>query len=420
MHNKMAIASGVLLGVLISATPIAQNISSPMSLTVYAAETTESVPSADITYDSETSLLIIKPKSGGTTYFSYKINDQYPTYSKDKVCFFNADGSLREEMTGMLGQAIFSDDASNWIDVTKTTPKVSHESEYYNRMRAGDCEVVLPYSEVNNTNEFYIPVTEVGTKVTVNVVSIADDGTLSEVQSIDFQFLGVAQDTASKINAKVSSVSKSSNSETVRISGDNVKYVQVGSEIHNAKNNSVDIELTSNGEKSFLVFGADTATPEVLTYTVEGLKASVDEEIADEKVDSTAPTITTDTIPTDEQDTAIKFKVYTDEPCTISCNGESADGTELELTIAGNGEYLVTATDKAGNYSEKTITFNCFSDFVGEYELDKDNLWGTNSVSTNKLPQTGGIGFISLLGIGGGCIGGGLFALKKGKKKKDE
>ncbi|MBQ5901985.1 MAG: hypothetical protein IIW83_01890, partial [Clostridia bacterium] len=46
-----------------------------------------------------------------------------------------------------------------------------------------------------------------------------------------------------------------------------------------ASKNSVDIRLTSNGEKKFLVYGADTAEPQVLTYTVEGLQASLDDEL---------------------------------------------------------------------------------------------------------------------------------------------
>ena len=217
-------------------------------------------------------------------------------------------------------------------------------------MRAGDSDVVLPYSDENKTNEFYIPVEEIGTKVTINVVNVADDGTVSEVQSSDFQFTGVSQASAEGINATISSVTKNSSSETVRISGDNISYVQVGSEIYSASNNSVDIKLTSNGEVSFLVYGADTATPEVLNYTVEGLQALVDKNIVNEKVDKKKPIITTDKIPSKKQDKAIKFKVYTDEPCTISCNGVSSEGTELELIVAGNGKYVITATDKSGNY----------------------------------------------------------------------
>lgn len=416
MHKKMVIAMGIMLGVLASSTPAVQSSISPMTITVYAEDTTP-------VYDTELSLVSIKPQSGGKTYFSYKINGEYPTYSKDKVCFFNADGSLKEEKNNMKEQAIFSDDISTWIDVTKTTPKVSSDSEYYNRMRAGDSDVVLPYSEENKTNEFYIPVEEIGTKVTINVVNVADDGTVSEVQSSDFQFNGVSQDTASKINATITSVTKNSSSETVRISGDNISYVQVGSEIYKASNNSVDIKLTSNGEVSFLVYGADTATPEILKYTVEGLQALVDKNIVNEKVDKKKPIITTDKIPSKKQDKAIKFKVYTDEPCTISCNGVSSEGTELELIVAGNGEYLITATDKSGNYSKKTIEFNCFMDIVSEYELDRDNQWGTSSteetVTEGTLPKTGGIGWITMIGTGLAGIGVGLYLLKKGRKEEN-
>ena len=416
MHKKMVIAMGIMLGVLASSTPTIQNNISPMTITVYAEDTTP-------VYDTELSLVSIKPQSGGKTYFSYKINGEYPTYSKDKVCFFNADGSLKEEKENMQGQSIFTDDISTWIDVTKTTPKVSPDSEYYNRMRAGDSDVVLPYSEENKTNEFYIPVEEIDTKVTINVVNVADDGTVSEVQSSDFQFSGVSQASAEGINATISSVTKNSSSETVRISGDNISYVQVGSEIYSASNNSVDIKLTSNGEVSFLVYGADTATPEVLNYTVEGLQALVDKNIVNEKVDKKKPIITTDKIPSKKQDKAIKFKVYTDEPCTISCNGVSSEGTELELIVAGNGKYVITATDKSGNYSKKTIKFNCFIDIVNEYELDRDKQWGTSStsetVTEGTLPKTGGIGWITMIGTGLAGIGVGSYLLKKGRKEEN-
>ena len=411
MRKKMAIATGIMLGVLsISAV---QSSISPMTIIVYA-ENTKPV------YDTELSLVSIKPIEGGKTYFSYKINGEYPTYSKDKVCFFNADGSLKEEKSNMKGQAIFSDDISTWIDVTKANPKVPQDSEYYNRMRAGDCDVVLPYNESNESNEFYIPVEEIGTKVTINIVNVADDGTVSEVQSSDFQFCGVSQDTASKINATISSITKNGSSETVRISGDNVTYVQAGSEIYKASNNSVDIKLTSNGNVSFLIFGAETATPETLNYTLEGLKALVDKSIVNEKVDKKAPVITTDKIPSKKQDKAIKFKVYTDEPCTISCNGVTSEDTELELTIAGNGEYLITATDKSGNYSEKTIEFNCFTDIVSEYKLDRDEQWGKTSSAEetgSTLPKTGGISWITMIGTGLAGIGVGLYLIKKGRKK---
>lgn len=416
MHKKMVVAMGIMLGVLASNASVVQNNISPMTITVYAEDTTP-------VYDTELSLVSIKPQSGGKTYFSYKINGEYPTYSKDKVCFFNADGSLKEEKNNMKGQAIFSDDISTWIDVTKTTPKVSPDSEYYNRMRAGDSDVVLPYSDENKTNEFYIPVEEIDTKVTINVVNVADDGTVSEIQSSDFQFSGVSQASAEGINATISSVTKNSSSETVRISGDNISYVQVGSEIYSASNNSVDIKLTSNGEVSFLVYGTDTATPEILNYTVEGLQALVDKNIVNEKVDKKKPIITTDKIPSKKQDKAIKFKVYTDEPCIISCNGVSSEGTELELTIAGNGKYLITATDKSGNYSKKTIKFNCFIDIVNEYELDRDKQWGTSStsetVTEGTLPKTGGIGWITMIGTGLAGIVVGSYLLKKGRKEEN-
>lgn len=422
MHNVLV--SSLLVGTLLVGSAPATNIYPSVSVVSTKAQ-------SNVGYDSELSVITIKPNSTGKTYFSYKIDGAYPTYEKDKVCFFNADGSLKEEKNNMRGKTIFSDDMKTWIDVTKDTPRVSPDSEYYNRMRAGDCEVVLPYSEVNKTNEFYIPVDKVGTKITVSVANVAEDGTVSKIQNYSFTYLGVNSSQEVNINATIKRVAKTENSETVRISGDNISYVQVDSDIYSASKNSVDIRLTSNGEKKFLVYGADTAEPQVLTYTVEGLQASLDDELKNDKVDERAPKITTDAIPTKKQYKPIKFKVYTDEPCTISCNGVSTSGTELELTIAGNGDYLVTAIDKAGNYSEKTIKFKCFSDYSSTYELDRDKQWSNNSSGTNdsnstssssedsatSLPKTGSIAFTSLLGIGGALATCGVILLRKKKRK---
>lgn len=413
MHNKMVLATtGIMLGVLLSGTPLTSNFYQP--LTVLAAETNENV-----SYNSGTSIVTIKPEATGKTVFSYKINGEYPKYTKDTVSFFNADGTLKEEKTGLLGQAIFTDDITTWLDVTKQTPHLGFGTDYYNRLCLQDAECILPYSENNDTNEFYIPALNVDDKIEISVANIADDGSVSEIKTSSFSFDGVSIKDV-ETNATIKSVDKTSSSETVRISGDNIQYVNIGNENYTATNNSVDIKLTSNGDKTFLVYGQDAVAPDVLTYTVTDLVAEVDKEIVNETVDTTAPVITSDAVPSTEQDTAIKFKVYTDEKATISCNGVSAEGTELELTIAGNGDYLVTATDEAGNYSEKTITFDCFTDIVGEYELDRDAQWGEDQTPEGRLPQTGQIGLLAVLGIGGGFIGAGTYLTKKSKGKKED
>lgn len=410
MHKRACLVTGLALGVLLSGTPLATSLIPSSTITVYAS---------DLAYNSASSLIIIKPKASGKTVFSYKINGEYPKYSRDTVKFYNADGTLKETKSSMNGVSIFSDDYSDWIDVTKKVPKLGHETQYYSDLCQQDAECILPYSETNETNEFYIPVSEAGSKITVTVVNIADDGTASEVSSQEFTYDGVSI-TDVKTNATIKSVNKTSSSETVRISGDNILYAQVGSEKHTAKDNSVDIKLTSNGNKTFLVYGQDSIAPDVLTYTVEGLSAVVDKEISDEVVDSTAPIITSDAMPSTQQDTAIKYKVYTDEKATISINGVSAEGTELEVVIAGNGDYLVTATDEAGNYSEKTITFDCFTDIVGEYTLDRDNLWDEDQSPDQMLPKTGGIALATVLCLGGCITGAGVYMFKKGKKKEEE
>lgn len=409
MHFKKILVVGALLGVCMISTPVGQIFGPTV---IYADE-------SQVSYDEEYSLVVIKPEAGGKTFFSYKIDGEYPAYTRDRVCWFNEDGSLKEEKTGLKDTPIFTDDISTWIDVTTDKPRVAQDSDYYNELRKGDCIAVLPYSEVNDTNEFYIPVAEQGIGITFNVVNITDDGTVSDVKEYSYKYSGVQQSEAIKINAIVSSVAKKERSEIITISGDNLFYVQLGSEIYRAKENSVDIELTSNGDYTFIAYADDTLVQETVTYTVDSIKTVIDVE---SYIDNTAPVITSDMIPTEKKDTAFKFKVYTDENATISCDGVSAEGTELELTIAGNGEYLITATDKAGNYSEKIIVFDCFDVQTNAYKLDRDNQWGINSTDslTNKLPQTGDLTFASVIAIGVALASAGAVILISGKKKEDK
>lgn len=408
MHLKKLLLAGILFGVSIITTPIGQVLAPTV---VYADE-------VSVAYDEEYSLITIKPVSGCKTYFSYKINGDYPTYTKDRICYFNEDGSLKEEKTGMLGTSIFNDDINTWIDVTKQKPRVAQDSDYYNELRKGDCIAVLPYSEVNDTNGFYIPVTELGTNISVNVVNVSEDGTVSDIKEYSYIFSGVEQAEAPKINAKVSSVIKKDGSEIITISGDNLTYVQLGSEIYTATKNSVEIELTSNGDYTFIVCADESMVQETVTHTVNSIKTVVN--IKDENLENIAPTITTDTIPTELQTSAFKFKVYTDELAIISCDGVSIEGTELELDITGNGEYFITATDKAGNYSEKLIVFDCFGSEDGSYVLDRENMWGSyqnDEEISDSLPKTGDIALASVITIGGVLLSAGAVMIAISKKK---
>lgn len=375
------------------------------SIPVYAADTAIPVSVsavqtsiADFSYDSELSLLKITPKRDGTTYYSYKTGGSadtvaYPVYTKDIVYIFNADGSLAETKTGQAGQAIFSDDPSTWIDVSKTTPRVLPDSEYYQYFRQGDGDLVLPYSEEGD-GTFYLPLETKPTYITVYAVNIDSTGNVSEVSSADFVYGGVSSDQSSDVTASLTSVSKSSTSETVRITGsykDGMDYVQLRSQFYKFNGDSVDIELTTNGEKRFRVYGKGNVMPVILVHTVDGIveeQSGGGTSLAD-VVDNDAPVITTDAVPTEKRNTRLPFKVYTNEKCTISCNGvSSTDATEFLMTIAGNGEYLITATDTAGNYSEKRVVFDCFDGVIlgEEYTLDKETLWGKTK---DGVPKTG-------------------------------
>lgn len=367
-------------------------------------------------YDNELSVVTIKPEARGKTYFSYKIDGEYPTYQKDTVSYFNADGSMKEQKTDMLNKPIFTDDIATWIDVTKTTPNVSPDSDYYKEVQKGDSYTVLPYTDENKDNEFYIPVTKVDSKVSINVVNVSDSGKVSKVKTYDYSFSGVLEDSPKKKDITIRSISKDNSSETIRISGDNIDYVYFDSEYYRAKKNSVDIKLTSNGKMSFYVFSRDTDVPDVLNYRVKGLKEGVDTKITNERVDDKNPVITTDKVPIEQQTKKFKFKVYTDKPCIISCNGKSVKGTEYSLYIHSNGKYLITATDMSGNYAEKTVKIDCFS--TDGYKLDKEHQWGTKpetkQVSEKVLPKTGGISWLSLIAIGFSCIVAGIGFIVKG------
>lgn len=396
---------------------------------------------ADFSYDSELSLLKITPRSSdGVTYFCYKIGSSadgvsYPTYSMDKVYFFNPDGTVSDTKTGMQNQPIFTDDYSTWIDVSKTHPSVAPESDYYTYFRQGDGEVVLPYSE-SGDGTFYLPLEDNPTYITVYAINVDSTGNVSEVSSANFVFSGVSTPLPSEITASITLVSKSDEAETVRITGnyaDGMDYVQLGRDIYKFDGNSVDIELKSNGDKSFRVYGKNNPMPIVLTYTVAGLKADTelnkDVPVLDDKLDNTAPIISVGAIPVEIQTKAVKFSIYTDEESTISCNGVSTIGTELTVNIVGNGDYLITATDKSGNYSEKVVTFSCFENGVaenGEYVLDRDNFWEGTSDLLKLLPQSGSIslfGVLSLCGVLGAIgtiVGIVLIRLDKKGRSKDE
>ena len=374
---------------------------------------------ADVKYDDENSVVTIKATNSGTTTFSYKINGVYPTYDKDKVYFFDSDGKLTDTKTEMKGKSIFSNDTSSWIDISKTQPKVKPDSEYYEYARKGDGECVLPYSEDNKSNEFYIPVSSVGDKISVSVANGSD------TQNFSFEYVGVRKAEAEKTASIITSLSKTSKAEKIRISGDKIDYVQNGSDIIQNNDKYVDLELTSNGDYSFLVFFNDDSEPEVLNYTVDCIKGEVDGSVSKTKpnTDNKAPKIKTEKIPTKKTDQAFKFKIYTNEYATISCNGKSAKGKKLTITVAGNGEYLITAVDKAGNYSEKKIKFACFEDYVKDYKLNKASFWGDNGSGSNainslkELPRTGGIAFITLIVLSVALTGFGVLFLKKTKKK---
>lgn len=402
-----------------------------MPLTAHAA--TKDIATVD--YDKELSLVTITPKKDGVTTFSYKINGEYPKYQYDKVLYFDENGNLTDTKEGMLNQPIFSDDPTTWIDISKDKVSVPPDSEYYEKMREGDAELVLPYTVDNPDHIFYIPIENHNSSVDVIIANGEDTQEIFLDTKIE----------KNPLKADVESVSKKNKKETVQISGENISYVEYERERYEVKDNKVKIDLTSNGEKKFIVYGVDDGDFDILSYTVEGLKEDTTDEdfdkefesIDDKKLDTKAPVITVDSIPSKDQISPLTFKVHTDEKCIITCNGESVTGAEMELTVDSNCSLTVSAVDMSGNYTNKVIEISCFSSQQHGYTLDRDNYWTDNnntdtavindetgrtdtaSSSMSQLPKTGGVTLNVVLVIAALLISTGIFILRRKKYDKN-
>lgn len=346
---------------------------------------------ATVTYDKDLSLVTIVPNQEGVTTFSYKIDGAYPTYQYDKVMYFDETGKLVDTKEGMKGKPIFSEDSSTWIDVSKDKVSLPPDSEYYEILRSEEVDVIVPYTEDNPDHIFYIPLDNHDSKVEI-IVANGDNTQTIELDS---------KIKKNPMKAEVKSVSKKESEEVVEISGKNISHVVFDGTEYKAKDNKVKLTFTSNGVKDFVVYGVDDDDYDVLSYEVTDLKGELTKEefdkeftqISDAKVDTKAPVITVDKLPKEKQAEPLKFKVYTDEKCNISCDGESVTGTEMEITVDSNCKLIVTAVDMSGNFSEKIIDIDCFAEQSKEYVLDRDNFWkdtGDNLDSSNDTGVSNG------------------------------
>ena len=121
----------------------------------------------------------------------------------------------------------------------------------------------------------------------------------------------------------------------------------------------------------------------VSDFTIDSIGAGVVTE--DKFVDDKDPTITLDVPDTTglRNGDAFKFKVYTDEPCTITIGMDTYTNTsEVEYTAYFNSDFNIVATDSWANSSVATVSVRAFEDGKlpsgnsldkNENPLNKDN-----------------------------------------------
>ena len=404
---------------------------------------------ADILYNEQTSDLYITPKLSGTTYYSYKINGEYPKYNSDRAVYLDKNGNVIKEEEVNPDDSIFKSDFSNWFDATK----VDFIPSVYDSDSVGDSYIYYEQEPVSNDNTITIAC-RIGDKVTIEVVNKNENGEFSSVQTEEFVFKGMVKPEV-VLNEKIEVIDRGTNYETVRITADKLTYVD--DSLFNIYypeegKNCVDIKLTDNMTYHFQLYSDELKEFADIYYTVEGL-TSVDTGETGENLstDFTPPVITSDAIPESATE-GFYLKVYTDEKCVISCNNAETEGSELSIWVDANGSYTVYATDMNGNQSEKTFEINSFKNGfasnVGENNVNQNidadgnvidvnsNGNGSNSGQsigedtvidrdsyfdkllnlTGELPLTGHTGFVTLLvaGLGVAVVSGlGVFFLNK-------
>lgn len=187
------------------------------------------------------------------------------------------------------------------------------------------------------------------------------------------------------------------------------------------KDNVYDFEVTSNGEYEVRVESFQAIGTEKIKVDSISEVTSIDEN--EKSADTVAPKITFDSFPESETSgNEVKLKMYSDEPAILNFNGVASDSyvTEMEFSLSNNGSYTYSATDKSGNVSEDTLKVEFFKDLVLADLSDRDNFWSTAGSSSimSKLPQTGGVSLICVLGAGLIGIVLGVFLIFKSKSNK--
>lgn len=153
---------------------------------------------------------------------------------------------------------------------------------------------------------------------------------------------------------------------------------------------------------------------------VNSIKTSTPEEDAEKDADTTAPKVTFSAFPDSAlNNTSTELTMYSDEPAILNFNGVSSNDyvTEMKFSVSENDEYNYQAQDKSGNTTSSTLKVEFFKDNTLD-DFDRDSFW--NTPITSVLPQTGGVGFYTLIYLGLVLVIGGAFFVYKGRKKKSD
>lgn len=151
---------------------------------------------------------------------------------------------------------------------------------------------------------------------------------------------------------------------------------------------------------------------------VNSIKTSTPEEDAEKDADTTAPKVTFSAFPDSALNTtSTELTMYSDEPAILNFNGVSSNDyvTEMKFSVSENGEYNYQAQDKSGNTTSDSLKVEFFKNNVLD-DFDRDSFWG--DPITSVLPQTGSVGFYTLIILGLALVVGGGFFVYKGRKKK--
>lgn len=180
---------------------------------------------------------------------------------------------------------------------------------------------------------------------------------------------------------------------------------------------STDFTVSSNGKYKVkaITYISECMSDEI---EVSGIKTSTPEEDAEKNADTTAPKVTFSVFPDSAlNNTSTELTMYSDEPAILNFNGVSSNDyvTEMKFSVSENGEYNYQAQDKSGNTTSTTLKVEFFKDNTLD-DFDRDSFW--DDPITSGLPQTGSIGFYTLIVLGLALVVGGAFFVYKGRKKK--